>query len=112
MSLVPKVTPGDWSKLQRILSQLASIRLGPQAKPTFAGISVQTIAASSAVVNSYAGTSATISSLVCTSAVFGTMSLVSIVLQSAYISALAVNTISTATGMTIKAGEPLYFDGA
>jgi hypothetical protein len=91
---------------------LASIRLGPQAKPTFAGVSVQTVAAGSAIVVSYAGTSAAISSLTCTSATITSLANVSAKIVYAYISTLAANTIYVAEGIEIKAGKPLYFDGA
>ena len=101
MSLVPKQSPNDWNKLQRTISQLASLKLGPAAIPTFAGVSVEYVVATSAIVGSLAATSL----------VAGSMAITSITIDYAYISTLAVNTITTATGMTIKVGEPLCFDG-
>jgi hypothetical protein len=122
MSLVPKQTPNDWNKLQRTLSQLASLKLGPEAVPTFAGISVTWLAASSAIITSLATSSATISSLVFVSGTGTSLGVLSATVSSlavnsmtglyAYVSTMAVNTIYTATGINIKVGQPLYFDGA
>ena len=40
MSLVPTVRDGDWNGVRRAIQKLASIRLGPTATPTFAGLTL------------------------------------------------------------------------
>lgn len=101
MALVPKVSPGDWAKLQRTISQLASTKLGPESTPTFAGISVGWIASSSAIISSYAGSSATISSYAGTSATISSIAFTSETGVSLGVTSATISSLSflSATGI-------------
>lgn len=46
MSLVPKIKRNDWRSIQLAIEKLASIRLGPDSTPIFAGLALSSLTAS------------------------------------------------------------------
>jgi hypothetical protein len=50
-NLVPIPADGDWAAVRKAIARLASRSLGPNSTPTFAGMTVATLSATSLVVS-------------------------------------------------------------